>query len=108
MINEQQWFKEMELFLSIHKNKKFSIQFPDCKIDYFISEDSLISFSDLMDFKGNHIYLRDLFIHENSRNKGLGKELIENLLIFAKEVGHKRIETEVNIFDVNYTFCSIQ
>jgi N-acetylglutamate synthase-like GNAT family acetyltransferase len=94
MVDEQQWLDEMKEIISNYKNTQFSIKYPDCKIDYFIKENSIISFSDLSDFSENHIYLRDLYIAENCRQIGLGKELINGLLVFAKEVGHNRIETE--------------
>lgn len=73
-------------------------------------------------WKGQTIYLEDLLVTQEMRGKGIGKMLVDQLIIEAKQKGFKRIawqvldwnEPAINfykkynpIFDAEWVNCSI-
>jgi GNAT superfamily N-acetyltransferase len=104
MVDEQQWLDEMEQFISDYKNQMFSIQFPDCVVVYWVTEDFAISTAWIKDKPNiiNHLYIRDLYVKPLKRKRGLAKGIIDGLILECKKNNVDRIELEPIKTSVSY------
>jgi GNAT superfamily N-acetyltransferase len=84
----------------------------DKNVKIFVAEDNneIIGhcFINIHEIKDHHMYhdmvnieIDNLCVHENYRKKGVGKELFEEVKIYAKNIGAKFIELSVWDFNQN-------